>query len=212
MWGWGPFPSSNDIYPKPVLGRTALSPWGFQTAAQYWIKIVHPWVQKFYPVLGLGPGERLPCQKNPRVRNIFVRNSGAGNGCANFNLWTPEKCVRSARKTMSIKFLVLGGGGYFGFFFGGGSADVIFVGARIFLKNPEISKKTAFTWTFSRSSRKCLPSSLWRESGTQQKLFGKTCSDEHLQNPDSSSVLDKFQSAILCPVVVYCRNFKGQHD
>ena len=23
-------------------------------------------------------------QKNPRVRNIFLRNSGAGNGCANF--------------------------------------------------------------------------------------------------------------------------------
>ena len=33
---------------------------------------------------------------------------------------------------MSIKFLVLGGGGYFGFG-GGGSADFIFVGARIFL-------------------------------------------------------------------------------
>ena len=32
---------------------------------------------------------------------------------------------------MSIKFLVLGGGGYFGF--GGGSADLIFMGARIFL-------------------------------------------------------------------------------
>ena len=25
-----------------------------QTAAQYWIKIVHPWVQKCYPVLGWG--------------------------------------------------------------------------------------------------------------------------------------------------------------
>ena len=23
-------------------------------------------------------------QKNPRVRKMFVRNSGAGNGCANF--------------------------------------------------------------------------------------------------------------------------------
>ena len=30
-----------------------------QTPAQYWIKIVHPWVQKLYPVLGLGSGERL---------------------------------------------------------------------------------------------------------------------------------------------------------
>ena len=34
---------------------------------------------------------------------------------------------------MSIKFRVLGGGGYFGFFGGGGSADFIFMGARIFL-------------------------------------------------------------------------------
>ena len=33
---------------------------------------------------------------------------------------------------MSIKFLVLGGAGYFGFFWGG-SADFIFMGARIFL-------------------------------------------------------------------------------
>ena len=30
-----------------------------QTPAQYWIKTVHPWVQKFYPVLGLRSGERL---------------------------------------------------------------------------------------------------------------------------------------------------------
>ena len=35
---------------------------------------------------------------------------------------------------MPIKFLVLGGGGYFGFFGGGGSADFIYMGARIFLK------------------------------------------------------------------------------
>ena len=35
---------------------------------------------------------------------------------------------------MSIKFLVLGGGGILGFFWGGGSADFIFMGARIFLK------------------------------------------------------------------------------
>ena len=34
---------------------------------------------------------------------------------------------------MSIKFLVLRGGGYFGFFWGGGSADFIFMGAGIFL-------------------------------------------------------------------------------
>ena len=72
-------------------------------------------------------------QKNPRVRKIFVRNSGAGNGCANF-MDTWKKCVRSAGKTVSIKFLVLGGGGILGFG-GGGSADFIFMGARIFLTN-----------------------------------------------------------------------------
>ena len=36
---------------------------------------------------------------------------------------------------MSIKFLILGGGMYFGFFWGGGSADFIFMGAGIFLKS-----------------------------------------------------------------------------
>ena len=68
-------------------------------------------------------------QKNPRVHKIRVRNSGAGNGCANF-MGTWKNCVLSARKPMSIKFLVLGGGGILGW--GGGSADFIFMGARIF--------------------------------------------------------------------------------
>ena len=36
------------------------------------------------------------------------------------NLWALGKCVRSAGKAMSIKFLVLGEGGDFGFFWGGG--------------------------------------------------------------------------------------------
>ena len=63
-----------DFYPVPVLGRIALSLRGFQTAAQYWIKIVHPWVQKFYPVLGLGPGERLlwHFQTPGLCRRLFV--------------------------------------------------------------------------------------------------------------------------------------------
>ena len=48
-------------------------------------------------------------------------------------LWTPGKMRSFCRKkTMSIKFRVLGGG-LFGFFWGGGSADFIFMGARIFL-------------------------------------------------------------------------------
>ena len=36
-------------------------------------------------------------------------------------------------KPMSIKFLVLGGGGVFWVFGGGGSAECVFMGARIFL-------------------------------------------------------------------------------
>ena len=44
-------------------------------------------------------------------------------------LWAPG-CVRSAGKTVSIKFLVLGGG-YFGFG-GGGSADLFFYGREDF--------------------------------------------------------------------------------
>ena len=75
--------------------------------------------------------KNLLIQKNPRVRKIFVSNSGAGNGCADFmDAW--KKCVLSAGKPMSIKFLVLGGGGNLGFLWGG-SADIIFMGARIFL-------------------------------------------------------------------------------
>ena len=56
---------------------------------------------------------RLFFQKNPRVRKIRVRNSGAGNGCANF-MDTWKKCVLSAGKPMSIKFRVFGGGGGLG--------------------------------------------------------------------------------------------------
>ena len=67
-------------------------------------------------------------QKNPRVRKILVRNSGAGNGCANF-MDTWKKSVLSAGKPVSVKFLLFRGG----LGGGGGSADVIFMGARIFL-------------------------------------------------------------------------------
>ena len=57
-------------------------------------------------------------QKNPRVRKIFVRNSGAGNGCVNFmDAW--KQCVLSAGKPMSIKFLVWGVGGKCRFYFYG---------------------------------------------------------------------------------------------
>ena len=71
-------------------------------------------------------------QKNPRVRKIRFRNSGAGNACANFmGAW--KKCVLSAGKPpMSTKFLVLGGGVLWVWVLGG-SADFISMGAGIFL-------------------------------------------------------------------------------
>ena len=68
-------------------------------------------------------------QKNPfSVRKIFVRNSG----CVNFmDAW--KNAFFLQENPWSIKFLVLGGG-ILGFGGGGGSADFIFMGARIFLK------------------------------------------------------------------------------
>ena len=55
------WPRAGDRFLSSVgTGRTCdLSLWGCQTPAQYWIKILHPKVQKFYPVLGLGSGRRL---------------------------------------------------------------------------------------------------------------------------------------------------------
>ena len=68
-------------------------------------------------------------QKNPfSVRKIRVRNSGAGNGCANF-MDTWKKCVLSVGKTMSVKFPFFWGG-----VGGGGECRFIFMGARIFLR------------------------------------------------------------------------------
>ena len=65
-------------------------------------------------------------QKNPRVCKIFVRNSGAGNGCVNFmDAW--KNAFFLQEKPMSIKFLVLrGGGGILGF--GGGGYRFYFYG------------------------------------------------------------------------------------
>ena len=71
-------------------------------------------------------------QKNPRVRKISVRNSGAGNGCANFmDTWKMRPFCRKSHVHKIPRFR----GGILVFFFlgGGGSADFIFMGARIFL-------------------------------------------------------------------------------
>ena len=71
------------------------------------------------------------CQKNPRVRKIFVRDSGAGNGCVNFmDAW--KNAFFLQEKAMSIKFLVLGGGGDFGFWGVGGGVPILYLWARGF--------------------------------------------------------------------------------
>ena len=51
-------------------------------------------------------------------------------------LWTPGKMRSFCRKTHGHKIPRFRGGGYFGFWGGGGgSADFIFLGARIFLSS-----------------------------------------------------------------------------
>ena len=71
---------------------------------------------------------------------IFVRNSGAGNGCANFmDAW--KNAFFLQEKPMSIKFLVLGGG-VFWVFFGGGGGRYYFYGRADFSD-----------FTFSRNSK-----------------------------------------------------------
>ena len=52
---------------------------------------------------------------------------------------TWKKCVLSAGKTMSVKFPFFGGG----FWGGGGSADFIFMGARIFLIQSQVSARSS---------------------------------------------------------------------
>ena len=86
-------------------------------------------------------------QKNPRVRKICVRNSGAGNGCANF-MDTWKKCVRSAGKAMSIKFLVLGGGGGILGFGGGGECRFYFYGRADFSEHCKDRGFTRSPWEY----------------------------------------------------------------
>ena len=75
---------------------------------------------------------------------FFARNtSGAGNGCANFmGVW--KNAFFLHENLMPIKFLVLGGGGVF-WVLRGGSADFIFMGARIsWRKNDWVAQVTWF--------------------------------------------------------------------
>ena len=62
-----------------------------------------------------------------------------------------EKCVLSAGKTMSVKFAFFGGG----FGGGGGSADFIFMGARIFLNR--VSHQIPADSEMSRQNRATPP-------------------------------------------------------
>ena len=88
-------------------------------------------------------------QKNPRVRKICVRNSGAGNGCANFmDAW---KNAFFLQETHVHKIPRFRGG-----FGGGGSADFIFMGARIFLifsRGQKTQRKLFFYQSFSTTLR-----------------------------------------------------------
>ena len=69
-------------------------------------------------------------QKSLVSVNFFARNSGAGNGCANFmSAW--KNCVLSAGNLHAHKIPRFRGGD-FGFFGGGGR--FYFIGTEIFLK------------------------------------------------------------------------------
>ena len=64
-------------------------------------------------------------QKNPRVRKILVRNSGAGNGCANFmDTWKNAFFLQENRHVHKIP--CFGGGGIWGF--RGGGVPIFFYG------------------------------------------------------------------------------------
>ena len=82
----------------------------------------------------IGEEEEAIHQKNSRVRKMFVRNSGAGNGCANF-MGTWKNALFLQEKPMSIKFLLLGGGymgGVFWVFGGGGGVPNLIYGREDF--------------------------------------------------------------------------------
>ena len=68
-------------------------------------------------------------QKNPRVRKIRVRNSGAGNGCVNFmDAWKNAFFLQGKTHVHKIPRF-RGGGGILGFW-GGGGVPILFLWAR----------------------------------------------------------------------------------
>ena len=85
---------------------------------------------------------QLRSERNLVSINFFAHNTGAGNGCAKFmGAWS--FCVLSAGSLHAQKFLLLGGDfGFFGDMGVGGSADLIFMGAGIFLMRVQSWSRT----------------------------------------------------------------------
>ena len=82
----------------------------------------------------LSPKKRI--RKSLVSVQFFVRNSGAGNGCANFmGGW--KNAFFLQEKPMSVKFLLLGGGG----FGGGGECRFYFYGREDFSERRSVLRK-----------------------------------------------------------------------
>ena len=132
--------------------ETALQHWLFCTAEVIWTKscaaaneklhcnIEKAALQESGAFLPLSCGFQAPTFRHPRlgpaeIQKILVSvkflSAILGPEMGASILWTPGKCVLSAGKTHVHKIPRFRGGGYFGS--GGGSADFIFMGARIFL-------------------------------------------------------------------------------
>ena len=83
-----------------------------------------PTVSKNLPTVGTKAASLLT-QKNPRVRKVRVRNSGAGNGCAHFmDTWKNAFFLQEDLHVHKIPRF--GGGGNFGL--GGGKCRFYFYG------------------------------------------------------------------------------------
>ena len=108
-------------------------------------------------ILGATPEAILGIDVNLHDRKIlvsvkcFVRNSGAGNGCTIFYRRLEFLLSFCCRKTsMTIKFLVLGGG-YFGFLGGGGECGFYFCGRGDFSEHERFSFAPAISERFFKN-------------------------------------------------------------
>ena len=87
-------------------------------------------------------------QKNPRVRKIRVRNSGAGNGRANF-MDTWKKCLLSAGKP-AVHKIPRFRGGVFWVWGGGGKCRFYFYGRGDFSENNAFSESPVWVDSVSQ--------------------------------------------------------------